>query len=90
MLEVYEKSFDKLGWNNGIALNLGWNYSKYPISNTVDTVQHRVVAQESHATFGGQPSMPTGAAAIVVTNNIIYDGGDGGHSVVSPGYLATT
>ena len=34
--------------------------------------------------------MPTGAAAIVVTNNIIYDGGDGGHSVVSPGYLATT
>ena len=56
----------------------------------MDTVQHRVVAQESHATFGGQPSMPTGAAAIVVTNNIIYDGGDGGHSVVSPGYLATT
>ena len=90
MLEVYEKSFDKLGCNNGIALSLGWNYSKYPISNTVDTVQHRVVAQESHATFGGQPSMPTGAAAIVVTNNIIYDGGDGGHSVVSPGYLATT
>ena len=34
--------------------------------------------------------MPTGAAAIVVTNNIIYDGGDGGHSAVSPGYLATT
>ena len=56
----------------------------------MDTVQHRVVAQESHATFGGQPSMPTGAAAIVVTNNIIYDRGDGGHSVVSPGYLATT
>ena len=56
----------------------------------MDTVQHRVVAQESHATFGGQPSMPTGAAAIVVTNNIIYDGGDGGHSVVSPGYLATS
>jgi hypothetical protein len=89
-LEVYEKSFDKIGCNNDITLNLVKNYFRYPISNTVDTVLHRVVAQESHATFGGQPSMPTGAAAIVVTNNIIYDGGDGGHSVVSPGYLATT